>query len=79
MLPCSQIRRTKWIGLASRTHRTERPVKASFADAANVGYRTAARRNAKIASNESRLKKFFLNLFWVRQGRAARASLHQRM
>jgi hypothetical protein len=34
-------------------------------DAANVGYRTAALRNAKIASNETGPKKFFLNLFRV--------------
>jgi hypothetical protein len=33
----------------------------------------------KIASNETGLKKFFLDLFRVWQGRAARASLHQRM
>ena len=32
-------------------------------DATNVGYRTAARPNAKFVSNETGLKKFFLNMF----------------
>ena len=38
-------------------------------DATNVRYRTAARPNAKIVSNETGLKKFLLNLF--RPDRAA--------
>ena len=61
------------IGLASRTYRTACPVKTPSPDAANVGYRTAARRNAKIASNETGSKKFFLNLF--RSDRPARRAL----
>ena len=34
-------------------------------DATNVGCRTAARADAKIVSDETGLKKFFLNLFRV--------------